>query len=453
MKGVGKTCSLFFISFALLWSCTTASKNQGKIEIESAVFHASMKQLTDVIVHDIFSPPVASRVYVYPSIAAYECIAAGNDDYQSLAGQVNGLEPAPKPTSVVNYQAAALMAFLEIGKDLVFSVDDMQAHEDEVLADLKNHLGAKLFKNSQGYAETMVTHIKTWMAEDNYLQTRTYPKFSVNFDEDWRWQPTPPAYMEGIEPHWSAIRTLVIEDADQFPPQGHPAFSLEEDSPFFKELVEVYDIRNKMLPASEEEQVAQFWDCNPYVSVQKGHFMYAVKKITPGGHWVNIVRVASEKDEADFDKSVYAYAKTTIALFDGFISCWDAKYNTSLVRPETLINKHIDENWLPVLQTPPFPEYTSGHSVISTAAAIALTDVFGDNFSFDDTTEIEFGLPIRSFTSFRAASDEAALSRLYGGIHYRAAIEHGVDQGEAVGDYVVSQLTMVSKEKNLAVKE
>nr|MBX2845906.1 vanadium-dependent haloperoxidase [Saprospiraceae bacterium] len=152
--------------------------------------------------------------------------------------------------------------------------------------------------------------------------------------------------------------------------------------------------------------------------------------------------VAAEESEADFNKSVYAYTKTCIALFDGFISCWDAKYKTALVRPETLINRHIDPDWLPVLQTPPFPEYTSGHSVISTAAAAALTDVFGEDFAFDDTTEEEFGLPTRSFNSFKEAANEAAMSRLYGGIHYRAAIEHGVTQGEAVGDLINNRLDM-----------
>jgi hypothetical protein len=108
---------------------------------------------------------------------------------------------------------------------------------------------------------------------------------------------------------------------------------------------------------------------------------------------------------------------------------------------------------LPILQTPPFPEYTSGHSVISRAAAITLTDLFGDNFSFDDTTEIEYGLPVRSYGSFIEASEEAALSRLYGGIHYMMAIEEGVAQGEEVGQHVVKRIqTYIGDNKNLALK-
>ena len=128
------------------------------------------------------------------------------------------------------------------------------------------------------------------------------------------------------------------------------------------------------------------------------------------------------------------------SLADAFISCWDEKYRSNLVRPETVINKHIDEDWLPLLQTPPFPEYTSGHSVISSAAAIALTTIYGDKFAFDDTSEEEYGLPTRSYQSFLDASAEAAVSRLYGGIHYRPAIDNGVTQGQALGRYLTSQI-------------
>jgi hypothetical protein len=133
-----------------------------------------------------------------------------------------------------------------------------------------------------------------------------------------------------------------------------------------------------------------------------------------------------------------------MAIADAFISCWDEKYRSNLIRPETLINEHIDENWQPVLQTPPFPEYTSGHSVVSGAAATALTDIFGDNFAFDDDTEVPYGLPTRSFNSFNEAADEAAISRMYGGIHYRKAVAIGVKQGRDLGQFVLENLTMTN---------
>ena len=170
--------------------------------------------------------------------------------------------------------------------------------------------------------------------------------------------------------------------------------------------------------------------------------MFATKKITPGAHWIGIAKIASRSSDSNFEKTLYTYTKTSIAIADAFISCWDEKYYSNLIRPETLINEHIDDSWEPVLQTPPFPEYTSGHSVVSGAAAVALTSIYGDDFAFDDDTELPYGLPVRSFNSFREAADEAAISRMYGGIHYRAAVEVGVKQGRDLGALVVSRLQM-----------
>ena len=153
----------------------------------------------------------------------------------------------------------------------------------------------------------------------------------------------------------------------------------------------------------------------------------------------------SKKEAADFNRTVFAYTKTSIAIADAFISCWDEKYRSNLVRPETLINTYFDDEWKPILQTPPFPEYTSGHSVVSGAASIVLTSIFGDNFSFADDTEVPYGLPIRSFPSFKVAADEATISRMYGGIHFRAAVEVGVGQGRKIGELVTEKLTMSKK--------
>ena len=301
------------------------------------------------------------------------------------------------------------------------------------------------FEASKAYGLKVADHIKEWMGKDNYSQTRTMPKFTVNTDDPTRWQPTPPAYMDGIEPHWNKIRPFIIDSASQFKPVPPPPFSLEKDSDFYKELIEVYNISNEITEngdESDEVAIAKFWDCNPYVSVTRGHLMFATKKITPGAHWIGITKIASKKTNSNFDDTVFAYTKTSMAIADAFISCWDEKYRSNLIRPETLINQHIDENWKPILQTPPFPEYTSGHSVVSGAAGVALTSIFGENFSFEDDTETPYGLPVRKFNSFNEAADEAAISRMYGGIHYRAAVEVGVGQGRKIGALLNSKIKM-----------
>ena len=244
--------------------------------------------------------------------------------------------------------------------------------------------------------------------------------------------------MDGIEPHWQEIRTMVLDSSNQFPPKGPLVFDLKKGSPFQKQLNEVFELTNNL--TREQVDIAKFWDCNPYVTHHKGHSMFATKKITPGGHWIGITSVATRQAKSSFEDTVNAYANVSISLFDAFISCWDEKWKTLIVRPETLINQYYDEEWLPLLQTPPFPEYTSGHSVISRAAAVTLTDLFGQDFQFTDTTEVMYGLPERSYNSFLHASEEAAISRLYGGIHYMMAITEGVEQGQKVGDYIVNKI-------------
>jgi len=294
-------------------------------------------------------------------------------------------------------------------------------------------------------------HILAWASEDMYKQTRTFPQYTI-LQETKYWKPTPPDYMQGIEPHWNKIRPMVLDSARQFKPIPPEEFSLEEGSEFHNQLKEVYEVGRNL--TDEQVEIAKFWDCNPYVSHHRGHAMFATKKITPGGHWIGITSIATRQSNSDFPETIEAYTRVSIALFDAFISCWDEKWRSIVVRPETLINEYMDDNWVPLLQTPPFPEYTSGHSVISRAAAVTLTDIYGDNFSFNDTTELEYGLTERQFDSFLEASEEAAISRLYGGIHYMMACENGVDQGNRVGEFIVNNVETRNDDKeNLAMSK
>ncbi len=424
-----------------LFSC----KEQEPISIGRDDFFAGMDRVTEIMVHDIFSPPVASRIYVYPNIAAYEIIAVNSDEYNSLHGQIETLPRIPKAEDEsINLRLAAVIAHMDVSRRLIFSEEMMTEFRDPLYKEWKR-VNLKEFEASRTYGLKIADIIADWYDSDNYKETRTMPKFTVNTNEVYRWQPTPPAYMDGIEPAWNKIRPMVLDSASQFIPVKHPEFSMEPGSAFHDELLEVYEVSKEITEKgddSEEIEIAQFWDCNPYVSVTRGHLMFATKKITPGAHWMGIAKIACRKADMDFEDSVYAMTKTSIAIFDGFISCWDEKYRSNLVRPETLINNYIDDQWEPILQTPPFPEYPSGHSVVSGASSIVLTSIFGENFSFDDDTEQPYGLPVRSFPSFIDAAKEAAISRLYGGIHYMAAIDNGVDQGFQIGELVASTLNM-----------
>lgn len=437
--------------FLVFYSC---KKEQQSIEISSENYHNAVDKLTEIMVHDIFSPPVASRIYAYPNIAAYETLNQDNATYHSLVNQLNGLSQLKTKgkEADVNLKLAAVIAYIDVAKELIFSKERMTKYRDSLYAKWKDQ-NPNAFMSSKKYGLEISKQIIAWMSKDNYVQTRTMPEYNIFTNDDSQWEPTPPAYMKGIEPHWNKLRPFVLDSAAQFKPITHPKFSMEKGSPFHNELMEVYNITNEIREkgdSCQEMQSARFWDCNPFVSVNKGHFMFAEKKITPGAHWIGICKIACRQTNSNFEKTVYAYTKTSLAVADSFISCWDEKYRSNLVRPETLINKYIDVDWAPILQTPPFPEYTSGHSVVSGASSEVLTKIFGDNFAFDDTTELPYGLPMRSFKSFRLAAQEAAKSRLYGSIHYRAAVEVGIDQGIAIGTLVNNKISFLKNQSVLS---
>jgi hypothetical protein len=438
-----KLLPLLIVLFSCFFSC---HQEATPIAISSEDYHTTIDKLTEVMVHDIFSPPVASRIYVYPNIAAYETLNQNGKTYKSLVNQLNGLDHIESnKAESSNLRLSAIIAYINVAKELVFTKEKITIYRDSLYTiwETKN---PKEFNNAKDYGIAISDQIIRWMNSDNYAETRTMPDYNIYTKDPSQWEPTPPAYMKGIEPHWNKLRTFALDSAAQFKPTPHPEFSLEEGSAFHNELMEVYNITNNIREKgdeSEEIQIARFWDCNPFVSVNKGHFMFAEKKITPGAHWIGICKIACKQTNADFEKTVYAYTKTSIAIADAFISCWDEKYRSNLIRPETLINKYIDTEWTPILQTPPFPEYTSGHSVVSGASSEVLTSIFGDDFAFDDTTELPYGLPMRQFQSFRLAAQEAAMSRMYGSIHYRAAIEVGIDQGIKVGTLVNDKVSFL----------
>ncbi|MCC5927687.1 MAG: vanadium-dependent haloperoxidase [Cyclobacteriaceae bacterium] len=438
--------------FLLLGNMFGCNPPKQKRDLQPEFMYSVMQELTDVIVHDIFSPPVASRIYAYPSIAAYEIMQWEDDDCLSLAGQLNGLEALAKPEFEISYPLAATHAMYLVGKNLVFSEQKLEGWYTPRFEDIRRNSGLtkKKFNNSIQYAEDVAEHILNWADGDNYKQTRTMAKHSLS-EFPHHWEPTPPAYMEAIEPNWNKIRPFTLKELESFSPAPPPPFSLEKGSDFMQEVMKVYEAVNQR--TKEQAEIAAFWDCNPYVMNITGHVMYATKKITPGGHWMDIVTTACKIDSSGFLKTAKAYALTSIALADAFIVCWDEKFRSNLIRPETFINRYLDEKWVPVLQTPPFPEHTSGHSVISSAAAVILTDIFGEDFPFIDSTEVKYGLPPRKFESFLAAAEEAAISRLYGGIHYMPAITEGVKQGKSVGNYIIGHLKLENDLMSVADSE
>jgi hypothetical protein len=407
-----------FCIAACIVSCKAKPDTHTTITNNPITFCKTVKALNDVVLENNFPPMIASRNYAYASIAAYECIAAGNRQYQSLAGQLNGLTALPKATDTsIDFNLAALFAFIKVGNAVTFPEGSMMDVYEKLKDSVKGAgIKSTILKSTIAFSDTIVAWIINWSKKDHYAQTRSAEKYTVLSNVEGRWIPTPPAYAQALEYHWRDIRTLAIDSASQFKPAKHPIYNMtDKSSVFYKYALEVKNIGDSL--TDEQKHIANFFDDNPFKLIKVGHVEIATKKFSPPGHWLNIVGIAAEKNKSDFASTVYAYAATSIALFDGFISCWDEKYRSNLVRPETVINKYISPDWRPFIQTPPFPSYTSGHSVTSAAASEVMTHIYGDHFSYRDSSEREFGVPDRNFASFKAAADEASISRLYGGIH------------------------------------
>jgi hypothetical protein len=449
MKNIFSKFLLTLFVFASVIACQDNSDYQ-EIITDGSYQTAAQIRLTNVIIHDIFSPPVASRIYAYPSIAAYEVAVLADPQHKSLMGQLNGFESVEFNTEgEIYYPLASLVAYYKVATALIFSEEMMNSHKEAALKEIRSKgIPKKVFNRSLQLGEEVADHVIAYSKKDNYHQSRSFEKYTVSNSPN-TWQPTPPAYMEGIEPHWNKIRSFVLDSAAQYKTDPPTEFSSDKNSQFYKEAEEVFVTTQNL--STEQKDIAMFWDCNPYKVNVKGHVMFAEKKITPGGHWMGIAAISAKTAGQDWKGTAETLAMTGVALFDGFIACWDEKYRSVLIRPETYINKYIDEEWLPLLQTPPFPEYTSGHSVISNAAAETLTKLFGEPFHFVDSTEVAYGLPIREFDSFRQAADEAAISRLYGGIHYMPAIVNGATKGQKVGHHVLGRVS--TKNENLAKVE
>jgi len=425
----------------ILVSCK--DKNYNKVTGDPILYSKTVKKLNDIVLENNFPPMIAARNYVYANIAAYECIVAGDSSYVTLAGQIKHMPamPAPDPAKKIDFQLAAMLAFTKVGNAVTFPEGSMMAYYDGLLEKADDAgMPGEVLDNTKEFSDKVFMAIMDWSKKDNYAQTRSASKYTVT-DEEGRWVPTPPSYTSALESHWMEIRTLVLDSAGQCRPAPAPKFNIKDTaSVFYKATMEVKNVGDHL--TEEEKHIADFWDDNPFKMNVSGHVMFATKKFSPAGHWMNIVGIAAEKAKSDFNTTVYAYTKSSIALFDAFISCWEEKFRSNVVRPETVINKYVDPEWRPYIQTPPFPSYTSGHSVISGSVAEVMTDIFGDNFNYTDTSEIEFGIPHRSFTSFRQAALEASWSRMYGGIHYRFDLENGNKEGVEVGRLVVDKIRM-----------
>ncbi|HZH64645.1 MAG TPA: vanadium-dependent haloperoxidase [Flavisolibacter sp.] len=439
------TAILIFIT---TWGCRQQA--QKGASFSSDAIRKVVTKMTEIMVHDVTNPPLASRFFSYACLAGYEVIAQNDTSCRSLHLVLNNYPQIKKPDSVqgYSYQLAALLAIMETAKKMQPSGKLFEAFEKNFLDSCKKSgFSEEEITASKRYALNISSQILLYAKADGYNRISNYARYTPLRDEGF-WYPTPPAYIAAIEPYFKTIRPFTLDSCTQFKPPPPAPFSEDKASVFYKLM-----LRNYKEPLTEEHRlIAAYWDCNPFAVEDKGHLLVGLKKISPGAHWLGITGAACTKGGKNFSEAMQIYATVAIGLMDGFICCWDEKYRSNRIRPETAIRKCIDPDWTPLLQTPPFPEYLSGHSTISSGSATILTHFFGDNFHFTDSTEMPYGLAPRSFTSFHQAAKEAAISRFYGGIHFIDAIDNGFNQGEKVGEWVLKKAGSTIPRKDLVRK-
>lgn len=379
-----------------------------------------------------YSPPVASRAFAYLGVIAFEAVASGDPRLKSLSGQLTELAAPPARRAGETYDdVVVLQAALADGAAALFSNTGptgqraLTAMTRKMTAIAAASVRPDVAERSASLGREIAAHVLAWAETDGgaridnmgFAQTFT-PREAPD-----AWVPTSLVSQQQapLLADWGRNRTFAMTSVDACGLPPPPAYSEDEGSAFYAEAREVYDVTTHL--TDEQRLIARFWSDDPMLSP------------TPPGHWISIALDVFDAEDAPLDQRVEVLARLGITLADSFIACWHTKFEYDLLRPVTYIRRTMDPKWEPLLITPPFPEYPSGHSTQSGAAAAVLTAAFGADFAFDDRTHEDDGLPVRSFPSFEAAAREAALSRLYGGIHFRSAIDRGLAQGVCVGGY------------------
>ncbi len=373
----------------------------------------------DALRTDASTPPFASRLLALMHLAIYDVVAAIEKTAPYYV-----LQTAPADTSP---DAAIASAAYEVLRDYLPGrlalLDQARASAlGEVLDGSAKTDGIAL---GQSIA-TAILHLRAADGWEDYVDYQ--PGIAVG-----QWQPTGPMFDVALLPQWANLEPFAMDQPDQFRPPGPPSLGSVEYATAFNEVKTLGRI-DSTLRTAEQKQIARFWADGP------GTY-------TPPGHWNQIASDVAQLQGNSLSTNARLMAQLNVAMADATIVAWDAKYHYDTWRPVTAIQSAADDGdplteadsaWQPLLITPSFPEYVSGHSTFSGAAAEILTELLGGNVSF---TIDSFGLPgvERSFSSFQTAAEEAGQSRIYGGIHFQFANQDGLAAGRELAKGVLSR--------------
>jgi hypothetical protein len=443
-----------------------------------------MNMLFGVVRAERASPNVGSRLFAYGAIALYAGFSQTDSTLPQIVGQFNELDALPRAEAGKKYdpELVALSSERVVLDSLLDeslpTIRAAVAHlSDSVETARAKVVSSAIGVNSKALGRATGLAIVAWAHGDGFDSTRGRPYVApvgdglwVNDDPATLYsaqsisgasqlvvptnpanqlrsggtdtrslildRPKPPsvkklaaANMAGVtEPYWGYNRPFALKGWNDCPAPLPPAYSKSAGTPLYEEARQVMEIGKKLTP--DQKEIALYWADNPGETA------------TPAGHWLSIASQMIEERNLSAPQAAWMMAVTGTALADAFISAWAYKFRLNLIRPRTFIRQTMDPTWEPAIPTPPFPEYLSGHSTVSSAAAGTLTALLGAT-PFNDSTNVSIGHPARRFESFKAAAEEAGLSRIYGGIHFPSGNVEGRRLGECVASRIARRLRVV----------
>ena len=373
-------------------------------------YNLMMKLISETPGH---TPPIVARSFGYTGVAIYESLVAEMPHYHSLVGQLQGLTSIPRRkygnsyVSTIIANAALGQIIKSLFKNVSVSnlnrIDSLQSANEKFYSD---QFGENLIHRSREYGRAVADAVFEWSLSDGgheaYL--KLFPSNYIAPEGVDKWIPTPTLYQNAMLPDWGDNRPMLPSNSPgAIDPDAPPTFSTSPGSEFYAAAYEVYNTSRHL--SSSQATIALYWADGD-------------ETFTPAGHNLAITLQMIRNRNLNLLEAAILLAKVGIAENDAGIICWRSKFKTNLLRPVTYIRRYIDALWLPLISTPPFPTYTSGHSTFTSAAAAILNVEFGDQTPFTDSSKIAYGFSPRSFRNFNEAAQEAAISRLYGGIHY-----------------------------------
>lgn len=378
-----------------------------------------------------FTPPVVSRAFGYCGLAMYEAVVPGTTSNKSLVGQLSGLDYLPSTNQTLEYHwglcanaAAAQITrtmFDNAPAPLLTKIDSLENAYVTLWAGVPSSIRDRSIEFGRVLADSVYGYSKTDGGHKGY--NRNFPGSYVPPTGPGLW--TPGAQIAML-PTWGNNRTFIKELKTTVVHGGFPPYSTDPGSAFYAEANEVYTTSINL--TAEQETIAYYWADEGFVT------------FTPPGHSISIFTQLTRAGSFNLATAAEGYAKMGMAVSDAFVYCWYLKYTHNLLRPSMYIRPNINGSWIPLIPNPPFPEYTSGHSSQSGSAAKVLASIFGDQFAFTDLThtKLNLGFAPRSYPNFYAMAEEASVSRLYGGIHFRSANLQGKLSGYAIAQKVIN---------------